>query len=122
MSDDISSRVQRVSGACLVHRRVKKMPEILEARVRSNEGWNLKFCRSVDEEAVRAARVPIRRFGSEESEATHGRYSGAICGTWGRVASSRLTGFLGFPRGRPRSTSVGSVSTGEGLMCIDMKS
>ena len=26
----------------------------------------------------------------------------------------RLTGFLGFPRGRPRSTFVGSVSIGEG--------
>ena len=38
----------------------------------------------------------------------------------GRVASFRLTGFLGFPHGRPRSTSVGSVSTSEGLMCTNL--
>ena len=30
------------------------------------------------------------------------------------MARFRLTEFLGFPRGRPRSTSVGSVSIGEG--------
>ena len=29
----------------------------MRARVRSDEGRNLKFCRSVDEEAVMAARV-----------------------------------------------------------------
>ena len=33
------------------------MPKILEARVSSHEGRNLRFCRSVDEEAVMAARV-----------------------------------------------------------------
>ena len=37
-----------------------------------------------------------------------------------RVVSFWLTGFLGFPRGRPRSTSVVLVSTGEGLMCTDL--
>ena len=36
------------------------------------------------------------------------------------MAVFRLTGFLGFPHGRPRSTSVGSVSIGEGLMCTDL--
>ena len=30
------------------------------------------------------------------------------------MARFRLTGFLGFPRERPKSTSVGSVSIGEG--------
>ena len=30
------------------------------------------------------------------------------------MARFRLTEFLGFPRGRPRSMSVGSVSIGEG--------
>ena len=94
----------------------------MRARVRSDEGRNLKFCRSVDEEAFRAAPVPIRRSGSEESEAAYGRYSVVNCGAWGRVARFRLTGFLGFPHGRPRSTSVGSISTGEGLMCTDLKS
>ena len=39
--------------------------------VSSDEGRNLKFCRSVDEKAVMAARVPRTRFGSQESEATH---------------------------------------------------
>ena len=46
-----------------------------------------------------------------------GRYSGDNCGAWGRMARFWLTGFLGFPRGRPRTTSVGSVSTSEVLMC-----
>ena len=34
------------------------------------------FCRSVDEEAVMAARVPRTRFGSQESEAARGRFFG----------------------------------------------
>ena len=49
-----------------------------------------------------------------------GRYSRANCGAWGSVARFRLTEFLGFPCRRPRNTSVGSVSTGEGLMCTDL--
>ena len=49
-----------------------------------------------------------------------GRYSGANCSTWGRVVRFRLTEFLGFTLGRPRSTFVGSVSTREGLMCTDL--
>ena len=40
-----------------VHRHVEEQPEIQVARVRSNEGQNLGFCRSVDEEADRAAHV-----------------------------------------------------------------
>ena len=74
----------------------------------------------MDVEAFRAARVPRRRSRSEEFEAARERLSEANCGTWRRVASFRLTGFLGFPRERPRSTSVGSISTGEGLMCTDL--
>ena len=46
-----------MAGACNVHWRVKEMPEILEARVKLYEGRSLKFCRSVDEEAVKVARV-----------------------------------------------------------------
>ena len=46
----------------------------MKARVRLDVGWSLKFCKSVDEEAVRAARVPRRRSGSEESEAARGRF------------------------------------------------
>ena len=45
----------------------------MRARVRSDEGRSLKFCRSVDEEAVRAAHLPRRRSGSDESEAARGR-------------------------------------------------
>ena len=48
----------------------------MRARVRSDEGRNLSFYRLVDEEAVRAVRVPRRRSGSEESEAARGRFSG----------------------------------------------
>ena len=71
-------------------------------------------------EAFRAVRVPRRRSGSEESEAVRERLSEANSGAWRRMASFWLSEFLGFPRGRPRSTSVGSVSTGEGLMCTDL--
>ena len=48
----------------------------MRARVCSNEGRNLRFYRSVDEEAVRVARVSRRRSGSEESEAARGRFFG----------------------------------------------
>ena len=76
--------------------------------------------RSVDNKAVWAARGSRRRFGSEESEAARERLSEANSGAWRRVASFWLSEFLGFPRGRPRSTSVGSVSTSEGLICTDL--
>ena len=55
---------------------MQEMPEILVARVRLDEGRNLRFCRSVDEEAVRVARVPRRRSGSQEFEAARGRFFG----------------------------------------------
>ena len=74
----------------------------------------------MDDKAVWAARGPRRRSGSEESEAARGRFSGANCGAWQHVVNFRLTGFLGFPHRGPRSTSVVSVSTGEGLMCTDL--
>ena len=80
----------------------------------------LRLSRSVDNKVVWAAHGPRRRSRSEESEAARGRFFGANCGAWWRVVSFRLTGFLGFPRERPRSTSVVSVSTGEGLICTDL--
>ena len=46
-----------MAGVCNVNRRMKEQPEILEARVWSNEGRNIRFYRSVVEEAVMAARV-----------------------------------------------------------------
>ena len=36
---------------------------------------------------------------------------------WRRVAWLRVTGFMGFPYRRPRSTPVWLVSSGEGLIC-----
>ena len=61
---------------------MKEQPEILVARVRSDEGQILRPGRLMDEEAVRAARVPRRRSGSEESEAVRGRFSEANCSVW----------------------------------------
>ena len=89
-------------------------------RATSYDHQILRPSRSVDDKAIWAARVPRRRSGSEESEAARGRFSEANCGACQRVASFRLTGFLGFPYERSRSTSVGLVSTGEGLMCTDL--
>ena len=92
----------------------------VEVRATSYGHQILRPSRSVDEKAVWAARVPGRWSRSEESEAAGERLSEANSGAWRCVASVWLSGFLGFPRGRPRSTSVGSVSTGEGLMCPDL--
>ena len=78
----------------------------------------LRPSKSVDEETVMAARVHKhdlevrnlrwRMVDFPELTVAHG-------GAW-------LIGFLGFPRRRPTSASVGSVSTGKGLMCTDLKS
>ena len=101
-------------------RRCQKPRWRVEARATSYDHQILKPSRSVDEKVVWVAHGPRRRSGSEESEAARGRFSEANCGAWRRVVSFRLTRFLGFPRGRPRSTSVVLVSTGEGLMCTDL--
>ena len=92
----------------------------MEARATLYDHQILRPSRSVDNKAFRAARVPRRRSGSEEFEAARERLSEANSGAWRRVTSFWLSRFLGFPRGRPRSTSMGSVSTGEGLMCTDL--
>ena len=92
----------------------------MEARATLYDYQILGSSRLVDDKVIWVARGLRRRSGSEESEAARGRFSGANCGAWRRVVSFRLTGFLGFPRGRPRSTSVVSISTGEGLMCTDL--
>ena len=76
--------------------------------------------KSVDGEAFRAARVPRRRSGFDESEAARERLSEANGGAWRRVAIFRLAGFLGFPRGMPRSMPVWFVSSGEGWICTDL--
>ena len=54
----------------------------------SDEGRNLKFCRSVDEEAVMVARVPRTRSGSQESEATHVSVPGSRCQRVGARAAA----------------------------------
>ena len=60
-SDDVKMTLAavfwRVARACDVYRRVEEKPETREARVRSDGGQNLRFCRSVDEDADRAVRV-----------------------------------------------------------------
>ena len=96
------------------------MLETQVARATSYDHQILRPNRSLDDKAVWAAHGPRRRSGSEESEVARGRFSGANCGAWRCVVSFRLIGFLGFPCGRPRSMSVVSVSTGEGLMCTDL--
>ena len=113
---------RRLAGACNVHWRVEEKPETREARVRSDKGRNLRFYRSVDEEATMVARVPRTRSGSQESEAVRVSVPGAIVGTWGRMPLQLEVGFLGFGRDMPWSTYVLLVSSGEGLMCIYLKS
>ena len=81
----------------------------------SDEGRNLRFCRSVDEEAVMAARVLRTRSGSQESEAARVSVPGSRCQ---RVRLPLGVGFLGFGRDMSWSTYVLLVSSGEGLMCI----
>ena len=60
MSDDISSRFRRVAGACVftgAWRRSQKPKWRLEAHAASFDHQILKPSKSVDEEAVMAARV-----------------------------------------------------------------
>ena len=52
------------------------------ARAAAVRGRVPGFCRSVDEEAVMATRVPRTRSGSQESEAARGRFSGDNWGAW----------------------------------------
>ena len=86
----------------------------MEARAAYFDHQILRPSKSVDGEAFRATRVPRRRSGFDESEAARERLSEANCSAWQRVASFRLAGFLGFPRGMPRSMPVWFVSSGEG--------
>ena len=74
----------------------------------------------MDEEAVKATRVPRRRSGSEESEATHERFFGDNLDAWWRVAWLWVTGFLGFGRERSWSTSMVLASSGEAWICADL--
>ena len=59
---------------------MEEKPETREAHVRSDEGRNLRFCRSVDEEVVMVARVPRKRSGSQESEVARVSVPGADVG------------------------------------------
>jgi len=61
-------------------RRSQKLGRRMEAHVRSDEGRNLRFCRSVDEEVVMVARVPRTRSGSQESEVARVSVPGADVG------------------------------------------
>ena len=57
------------------------------ARATSYDHQILRPSRSMDDKAIWAARGPRRRSGSEESEAAHGRFSGANCGAWQHVVT-----------------------------------
>ena len=77
--DDVSSILQvsssargKSTGAWV---RCQKFYRRVRARVLSDYGRNFRVCRAVDEEAVGAARVPIRRSEIQESEAARGRVS-----------------------------------------------
>ena len=62
----------------------------------SDEGRNLRFCRSVDEEAVMAARVPRTRSRSLEFEAVRVSVPGSRCRRVGARAAAvggRVSGF-----------------------------
>ena len=91
----------------------------VEARATSVESHISSAGRSVVDEAFMAARVHehdlevrnLRRGVGDFLETT---------AVWRRVARLRVTGFLGFPYGRPRSTPVWLVSLGEGLICTDL--
>ena len=90
----------------------------MRARVISDAGQNRRFRRSADEEADRAARVRRRRSRNQESMAARERFSRGYGGAWRRMSKLRVTGFLGFDRGRSWSMSVVLVSSGEAWSCI----
>ena len=92
----------------------------MEARATSFECHFSSVGRSVVGEAFMAARVHENDLEVRESEAAREILSEAIFGAWRRVACFLLTGFLGFPYGRPRNTLVWLVSSGEGLICTNM--
>ena len=98
-------------------RRSQKLERRVVARVGSNGGQNLRFCRPVDEEADKTAHVTKEDLPVRILMWWVGDIPELTASAWGHVARFWLIGFLGFPRRRPRSMSVGSVSTGEGLMC-----
>ena len=80
----------------MFHRRVEEKPENREARLISDDGRNLRFWRSVGEEAVMAPRVPRTRSGSQESEAARVSVPGSCCRRVGARASAvggQVSGF-----------------------------
>ena len=94
-SDDISSSFLALTGACDDHRCVEEKPETWKARVSSVEAHNFRFCRSVDEEAIMAARVPKRQSKSDESR----RRMGIFRSSFWRVGARENSGgdqLLGF--------------------------
>ena len=90
------------------------------ARETSYDYQILRPSGSVDDKVVLAARVTEIRVGSRESSATRVRVPGAIGHAWWRVRLPLEVGFLGFGCDMPWSTYVLLVSSGEGLMCIDL--
>ena len=88
----------------------------LEACATSVESHISSVGKSVVYEAVMAARVH-----EHDLEGRNLRWRvGFFRRQLRRVARLRVTRFLGFPYGRPRSMPVWLVSSGEGLICTDL--
>ena len=70
--------------------------------------------------AVLATRVSKIRAGGRESSTARVRVLGVVVCMWWRVRLPLEVKFLGFGHNMPWSTSILLVSSGEGLMCIDL--
>ena len=97
---------RRVEGVyrCVATRQIPRWRVL--ARVTSYDYQILRPSGSRDNKAVLAAR---------------GRFSRGYGCAWRHVTRLRVTGFLGFGRGRSWSTSVVLVSSGEACSCIDLR-
>ena len=71
-------------------RRSQKPRRRVEERAASFDHQIFRPSKSVDEEAFRAARVPRRRSGFDESEATREGLSEANCGAWRVIGPSPI--------------------------------
>ena len=89
-------------------------------RVTSYDYQILRPNGSGNNKAVLVARVAKIRAGSRESSAAHVRVPIAVVRAWWCVRLPLEVGFLGFCHDMSWSTSVLLVSSGEGLMCIDL--
>ena len=86
------------------------------AHVRSDGGRNLRFCRSVDKEAVMAAHVHEHDLEVKNLRRRVGDFRRQLR----RLARLWVTGFLGFGRERSWNMSVALVSSGNAWIYADL--